>query len=341
MKIITTIHPYSPFIEELAAMPSISGARLNTVMPIAEPLETALSRLKTTLKGKDLWIDLKCRQLRTVHGIFYDGPKEPKKYVIDGVTYIADPVNQKSHGEIFSCPWSEMKISHKIKLDLSKGPIKCWLSDGTDSGQIVKVIDGDRLIMLDGPRRLVGGGESLNIMDKSLEIAGPYFTDRDLQFIEAAKKVGINTYMISYVEQESDIQAIKDLDPLAKVVAKIESPKGIEWARDNFRTHHIGKNVNLMAARGDMYVEVGRPDKILKPLQRLGAYDPDAIVASRILGSLRNSARPSCADITDIMCMMLFGYKNFMIGDDICFNKDALFLALDILNSIFERHHAP
>jgi hypothetical protein len=33
-------------------------------------------------------------------------------------------------------------------------------------------VDGDRLILEDGPRRLVGPGESVNIVHPSLEIEG-------------------------------------------------------------------------------------------------------------------------------------------------------------------------
>jgi len=33
------------------------------------------------------------------------------------------------------------------------------------------------------------------------------------------------------------------------------------------------------------------------------------------------------------------GYRNFMLGDDICFNKDSLMLALDMLKAIGDEYN--
>ncbi|PIS21567.1 hypothetical protein COT51_02095 [candidate division WWE3 bacterium CG08_land_8_20_14_0_20_41_15] len=337
MKIIPTIPPYAPFIGKLFGHPLISGVRLNTVMPVKEPLEELLKRLKAISNGKDVWIDLKCRQIRTSHGFFFKEPDKVRMYNIGGKKYVLDPSNPRAYGVLRTPPWAQIKIDRKIKLDLSKGPVKCWLQDGYDSAYIAEVIDGDTLIMLDGPQRVVGGGESINILDPSLEIEG-YFTDLDLRYIEAARKNDIHTFMLSYVENDSDIDGLLKLDEKAKGVAKIESKKGLEWVEKSYRKYR--SSVRLMAARGDLYVEVGiaRPDKILNPLKLIAKSDPTAILASRILTSLRNNPRPTCSDITDIACMLEMGYEHFMIGDDICFNEGSLFLALDILTAISSKY---
>jgi len=338
MKVITTIPPYASFIDEVAGHSIISGVRINTVMPIRETLEDMLTRIKGLVIGKDIWIDLKCRQLRTSHGsLFFNEPKVQREYKIDGKTYILDPSSPKAYGELRTPPWAELKISHKIKLDISKGPVKCQMQDGYDSAYIVEIIDGDKLVMLDGPKRVVGGGESINILDPSLEIKG-YFTERDLEYIKAAKKVGIHTYMLSYVEQESDITDLLDLDPKAKIIAKIESQKGMEWVKLIYLKYR--SSVRLMAARGDLYVEMGRPDKILRPLKQIAQADSTAVVASRILASLLRNSRPTCPDITDIACMLEMGYQHFMIGDDVCFDRNLLMLALDILNAIDQNYRS-
>lgn len=339
MKVIATIPPYAPFLPKLAANPVITGVRLNTVMPIKGPLDEYLVNLKKIMGDKDIWIDLKCRQIRTSHGFFFKAPegKEPRHYVIDGKEVILDPSEPRTLGTLRTPPWAELKIDRKIKLDLSKGPVRCWFQDGYDQAYIAEVVDGDTLIMLDGPKRVVGGGESINIIDPSFEIEG-YFTDLDLKWIEAAKKAGIHTYMLSYLEQDSDVEALLALDPDAKAVAKIESQKGVDWVNKSYHDAVLKykKNIRLMAARGDLYVELGihRPEKVLKPLYKIAKADHTAILASRILTSLREKSRPSCADITDIACMIQFGYKTFMIGDDICFNEDSLMLALEILVAI-------
>lgn len=341
MQVITTIPPYATYIGTALGRPNVSGARLNTMMPIKEPIGVMLERVKAICADKDFWLDLKCRQLRTTYGHFFKAPDEPPKaYKVDGVTYVLDPTNPRAHGELVTPPWAELGLSHPIKLDFSKGPVKCYMQDGYDSALIAEVApDGKSLIMLNGPKRVVGGGESINILDSSLEILGN-LTENDVNYIKIAKEVGIHTYMLSYVEQDSDITDVLDLDPEAKIVAKIESMKGLNWVRTNFEKYK--DRVRLMAARGDLYVEVGvnRPDRILRALRLIIRTDPTAIVASRILTSLRNGPRPICPDITDIDSMLSMGYRHFMVGDDICFDEDSLMLGLDMLKAIGDGYHA-
>ncbi len=338
MQIICTIPPYAPFIKDVIAHPSVSGVRINTVMPVKESLEDMLTRIKGLAGGKDIWIDLKCRQIRTSHGSnFYKAPplpepERPREYNIFGRTFRLETSHPKAHGDLVTPPWASIKLTHKIKLDTSKGPVKCWFQDGYDVAEIVEVVNGDTLIMLNGPKRVVGGGESINILHPSLEIEG-FFTEYDLRYIEAGRKAGVHNYMLSFVEQDSDIGEMLALDPAAKILAKVETMKGIEWCRNSYHKHR-SRNVRLMAARGDLYVEVGRPDKILRALKKIIDSDSGAVMASRILTSLRENPRPICPDITDIAAMWQMGYKTFMIGDDICFDEDTVLLALDMLAAI-------
>jgi pyruvate kinase len=341
MQVISTIPPYAPYIGAVIGRSNISGARLNTMMPIRESVGEMLTRVNNLCAGKDFWLDLKCRQLRTTYGHFFKAPDEaPKAYQLNGVTYVLDPSSPKAHGELVTPPWAEIGLSHPIKLDMSKGPIKLYMQDGYDSAMIAEVAaDGKSLIMLNGPKRVVGGGESINILDPSLEILGN-LTENDINYINIAKDLGIHTYMLSYVEQDSDITDVLDLDSEAKIVAKIESIKGLQWVASGYAK--FKDKVRLMAARGDLYVEVGvnRPDRILRALRLIIRTDPTAIVASRILTSLREKSRPICPDITDIDSMLSMGYRHFMVGDDICFDEDALMLGLDMLAAIGEGYYA-
>lgn len=334
MEVIATVPAYAPFLPEVAAHPMLHAFRLNTAMKLSdrETIPELLKRLQKTSGSRTVWVDLKCRQIRVSRGYCFKEPEAgPRTYTVDGKTVILDSSNPRAYGEVRTPPWAELHIDHKIKLDLSKGPVQCWTQDGLDSAYIAEIQGGDQLIMLDGPQRLVGGGESINILDPSLEIEG-FFTDLDLKFIEAAKSVGIHTYMLSYVEQDSDIEAMLELDPKAIIAAKIESKKGLAWVESSYAKYK--DQVILVAARGDLYVEVGRPDKILGPLQTIANHDHRAILASRILTSLRKGPVPTCTDITDIAAMLMMGYNTLMIGDDICFNRDSILLALDICGAI-------
>jgi len=292
ISVIVTIPPYADFLAEVAAHPLVSGFRLNTVMPLRESLHDVLSRLQKL--GQPLWVDLKGRQLRVV------GAAIP--------------------------PYTEIKLSHRIQVET---PVDAYFSDGNERVRVAAV-DGDRLILADGPRRLVGPGESVNIVHPSLRIEGT-LTERDIAYLAAMRELGMNKVMLSYVESEEDISEIKKYLPDADVLPKIETQRGLEFAKE-----HGAKLGHLIAARGDLYVEVLRPHKIAGALKTIIAADSQAIVASRIFDSLAFQPVPVSADIGDVAYLLEIGYRTFMLGDQICFRRDTVLEALNLLEAMAE-----
>jgi len=312
IRAIVTVPPYAPFLAEVAAHPIVCGLRLNTVMPTKhdESLSSLLSRLSSL--GQPLWVDLKGRQLR--------------------VTQAAVP------------PFTEVRLSHRIRLHT---PADAFFSDGKEHARVVAV-DGDRLILLDGPRRFVGPGESVNIVDPSLQIEGS-LTDTDRAYLQAMRERGLGQVMLSFVEQHGDLSEIRELLPGAQIVCKIESKKGLDWVRDGFADATAAAADSppprLMAARGDLYVEVYYPHNILGALRRILAADRQAIAASRIFSSLSRgpNAVPDCADISDVAFLITQGYRTLMLGDEVCLRKDSVLAALNLLDAVASelRPYAP
>ncbi|MCJ7623676.1 MAG: hypothetical protein MUO76_09250, partial [Anaerolineaceae bacterium] len=134
VRAIVTTPPYAPFLDEVAKHPCVVGFRLNTVMPLREGPAEALKRFQAF--DQPLWVDLKGRQLRVV------GAAIP--------------------------PYTEVRLSHRIRV---RTPVDAYFSDGNECVRIAAV-DGDRLILEDGPHRLIGPGESVNIIHPSLQIEG-------------------------------------------------------------------------------------------------------------------------------------------------------------------------
>lgn len=289
-KAIVTVPPHADFLEEVARHPVVGGLRLNTVMPIKGTAKAVLRRLAGL--DQPLWIDLKGRQLR--------------------VAQAAVP------------PFTEVRLSHRIRVDT---PAVALFKNGTQQTRVLEV-DGDRLILEDGPRCVLGPGESVNIPCSSLRIEG-VLTDRDREYVEAAKALGLHDYMLSFVESPEDVSAVKELDPDARIVSKIESRKGMGFVREHGCDHG-----RLMAARGDLFLELRRPHHLLEALRSIVAADPDAIVASRICASLAWDPEPAAQDITDVACLLLLGYRHLMLGDEVCLRRDTVIAALDLLQSI-------
>lgn len=293
---IATVPPYAHFIREVARHSIVSGIRLNTVMPIKGNIEDVLKRLADQADGKDVWIDLKGRQLRV------EGYWQP--------------------------PFTSIQVSHNLTVDT---PVAAYFDDGKERATVVEV-DGNKLIMQEGPKRVVGPGESINIIHPSLSIEG-YFTPTDLRYIEAGKNVGLKQYMLSYVECAEDITNFTNMYPGSEVVAKIESEKGLRYIASSWNN-----DARLMAARGDLYIEVRKPHLVIQACEDIVKKDPTAIVASRIFPSLMERLEPSCADIGDADNLMRMGYKTFMLGDDICMHRETLVSGLNLLEVMAERY---
>ncbi|MBN1123339.1 MAG: hypothetical protein JXJ17_19865 [Anaerolineae bacterium] len=286
---IVTAPPYADYIGEVAAHPLVKGLRLNTVMPLkGDPID-ALKQLASF--GQSLWVDLKGRQLRVV------GAAIP--------------------------PYTEIRISHPVRV---RTPVDGYLSDGRERIRIAAV-DGDRLILTDGPRRLIGPGESINIVDASLEIEGT-LTETDWAYLAAMGELGLKRVMLSYVESPSDVEEVRTLLPGAEIILKIETRRGLVFAEK-----HSAAYGRLCAARGDLYVEVREPHRIIGALRTIINADPDAVVASRLCESLVEHPVPNNADISDIAFLIGLGYRMFMLGDAVCLSRETVIEALNLLDA--------
>ena len=184
VRAIVTAPPYASFLDKVATHPLVCGLRLNTVMPVRDGPVEALKRLQAF--GQPLWVDLKGRQLRVV------GAAIP--------------------------PYTEVHLSHPIRVNT---PVDAFFSDGSECVRIVAV-DGNRLILEDGPRRLIGPGESVNIVHPSLKIEGT-LTETDRAYLATMPDLGLNRIMLSYVESPSDVNEVQHLLPGAEVMLKIET----------------------------------------------------------------------------------------------------------------------
>ena len=287
---IVTAPPYAPYLDEVAQHPLVCGLRLNTVMPLREGPGEALERLGDL--GQPLWVDLKGRQLRVV------GAAIP--------------------------PYTEVRLSHPIHV---RTPVDAFFSDGNECVRVAAV-DGDRLILEDGPRRLVGPGESVNIVHPTLRIEGT-LTETDRAYLAAMREVGLQRVMLSYVESTADVEEVRALLPSAEVILKIETQKGLAYAR-----RQKAAQGRLMAARGDLYVEVLRPHRVVSALRDIIRADPAAIVASRLFESLAHVPVPVSADIGDVSFLLTIGYRTFMFGDHVCLRRDTVLEALNLLEAV-------
>lgn len=253
----------------------ISQARFNTGShtPMSIPETVAFLKDLSQKYEKKLWIDIKGRQLRVIKW--------------------ADP--------LYEC----IELNHDVDIIY---PAKIYFRNG--DGVNITHVRGNKVFVDPLPKQAVGAGQSVNILAKDLEIKG-YLTEKDGEYLEECNKQGMNNIMASFIEQPDDLNQIFRIVPNAKIVAKIESLKGIQFINQ----HPVG---NLMAARDDLYMEAGQNYNMLNLLNNIIEKDPNAICASRIFSSLEKRETVDFADYSDLELMYRMGFRTFMLCDNVC-----------------------
>ncbi len=273
-------------LTQIISHPLVDEVRYNTgVCSAYSPKETLTRILALTERfEKKLWVDLKGRQLRIVE---------------------------------WAVPnFGKIVLNHGLEVDC---PARVYFR-GNDYSEL-KVVRGNVIYVDPPPKYAVGNGQAINIHGNNLNIKG-YFTEEDLAYITTSCELGINNFMLSFVENASDIDEFNALiskqpykPEKINVVLKIESPKGLEFIEKTA----LLPNCNLMAARDDLMINIGHnKTKILPALEKIIKSDPEAIVASRIFAGLETAGSISMGDLADIKLMQLLGYKRFMLSDGIC-----------------------
>jgi hypothetical protein len=287
--------PQSAQMPVVAKEPLVEGVRFNTGTRTPYCPRECLQILKNATRDKEFWIDLKCRQPRIIKW--------------------ADPT------------FSDIELNHEVTVDL---PAKI-IFRGEHATNIVAV-NGNKVFVDPRPKHVVGAGQAVNILGSNLKIEG-FFIDSDLEYINAGIELGIHRYMLSYVEQESDIAQMIERDPQAIIVAKIETQKGLEFVRDVYPS--FSGSIRLLAAMDDLYTNIG-PDEteMIPALKTIISADPNAIAASRLFLSLEDNETMSLQDQAFFRFLEAMGYNSFMLSDDLCKHPDPFARTIEAMRKL-------
>lgn len=274
--------------EKMISHPLIASVRYNTGgdSPL-EPL-TILTKMKelTDRYNKVLYVDLEGRQLRIARWTPFDS----------GVVILNRDFNVNPPAKIFvrNAGWFDLVAANPAER-------KVYLENGPDLGNYY-----------------FGESQSVHVIGGDFKVVG-YLGGLDDEYIKASKKLGIDCFMLSFVEEQTDLDGFysrftkKEKSKLS-VVLKIESQKSVELIKNR----RMPSNEQLMAARDDLFINFGdNPIGIIEALKKIISTDPKAIVASRILHGFQSSGVVTMGDISDVILMSKIGYKNFMFSDGI------------------------
>ena len=288
MDIMVTLWPSFPHFPVFANDERLSGIRLNSAMIGVSELDREFGMLPKSLPVP-LYFDIKGRQLRITE-------------VHDNPDYL------------------DITLNHPISVVT---PTTVLFKAGADNALLREVReDGKRLLFAGGPHYKVIPGESLHIRHPSLRVRGEQFTDAEKLKIEKVKKAGFTRYFLSYVENQRDVDEFLELiGPHEEVLLKIENKRGLEYVAKEFKKRD---NLRLVAAQGDLYVEIARPHQILPAMKLIVGKDPRALVGSRMMLSVVHEPVPSCADFEQLAWLYDIGYRSFMLCDEMCLKEPLL-----------------
>lgn len=308
LDLLVTLWPEHAHFTTIARDPRVLGIRLNSAMIPPDQLASDLASpmLQTVPPEKQLCFDVKGRQLRVDEALASD-------------THL------------------ELRLNHPIAVDC---PVDVYFKAGADQGRLDRIEEGGhRLIFTPGaPRYRVKAGESIHILDPSFrQLPGPLFTELELQKIAMVRAAGFRRYFLSYVESEADVAEFRELvGPDAEIWLKIESVKGLQYVRNVFRKQ---ENLFLVAARGDLYIELPRPHQIVAALRLIIEKDPEACAGSRLMLSVVRDPVPDCADFLDLAWLVeAAGYRRLMLCDEICLKPEWLGTAINAIDAYRQQY---
>jgi pyruvate kinase len=149
-----------------------------------------------------------------------------------------------------------------------------------------------------------------------VNVSAPSLTEKDRKDADFALDLGADFLALSFVRTAADVRELKDLvnrkNKSVCIIAKIEKPEALDNASEI-----IDVADGIMVARGDLGVELN-PEQVPVAQSQLidlakSRFKP-VIVATQMLESMIEHARPTRAEVTDISYAVTLGTDAVMLS---------------------------
>ncbi len=194
----------------------------------------------------------------------------------------------------------DVKPGAKVLLD--DGNLELQIDEISTDKAICKVIVGGELKPL----------KTVNLPDTHLSF--PILTEKDEEDIAFAVENNFDYIAASFIRDINDVAAIKEhtMGSGIKIIAKIENEEGIE----NFDSI-LNEVDGIMIARGDLGVELeAQKVPVLQKelIHKCREAGKPVIVATQMLESMRESPKPTRAEVSDVANAVLDGADAVMLS---------------------------
>ena len=196
-----------------------------------------------------------------------------------------------------------------------KADDRILLADGTLEFKVNRV-DGTEIECTVIYGGILGNHKGINL--PGVKVSAPSLTEKDKADVKLALDLGVDFLALSFVRSASDIKDLKKLVDVhtcgTKIIAKIEKPEALENADEILEIAD-----GIMVARGDLGVELN-PEQVPVAQHQLidlarKRFKP-VIVATQMLESMIENARPTRAEVTDVAYAVTLGTDAIMLSGE-------------------------
>jgi pyruvate kinase len=221
--------------------------------------------------------------------------------------------------------------------DLSPGD-RILLADGVMELE-VEGIDGTEIHCVVTQGGVLEDRKGMNL--PRVDVSAPCLTDKDKSDARFLLELGVDYLGLSFVRRASDVgelqSLIADSGGQAGIVAKIERPEALEDADAIVEAADA-----IMVARGDLGVELP-PEQVpiaqRKLVDAARARNKPVIVATQMLESMIEHARPTRAEVSDVSHTVLSGADAIMLSGETATGNHPV-LAVEMMNRIARQSEA-
>ena len=162
----------------------------------------------------------------------------------------------------------------------------------------------------------LGNHKGINL--PGVNVSAPSLTDKDKADAKLALELGVDFIALSFVRSAEDIHDLKKIitshNSDARIIAKIEKPEALDEA-----SAILDAADGIMVARGDLGVELN-PEQVPVAQHQLidlarKKFKP-VIVATQMLESMIENARPTRAEVTDVAYAVTLGTDAIMLSGE-------------------------
>jgi pyruvate kinase len=305
-KIIATLGPASEDVKTITRLlqAGVNVFRLNMSHSNHDTHAALIANIRTSMKETGIvaaiMADLCGPKIRT--GIFEDDRAELKR----GTELVVTTRKVKGNASLIPSQYRQL---HE---DVETGQ-KILLNDGLITLEVLSVCGTEVSC------RVVHGGiisnhKGINLPDSA--VSAPAMTGKDRKDAIFALQRGVDYLSLSFVRCADEIHKLRRLikreNSQAGIIAKIETPPALANIEEILQASDA-----IMVARGDLGVEL-KPEEVpvaqLQLIDRARAANRPVIVATQVLESMIEQARPTRAEISDISYAVSSGTDALMLS---------------------------